>query len=152
MRYAPRKGDKSNFLTDICNAAKLNRSTFYASFLDIYDLADKLKARLENDFSKRFEIPENQNALAMFKHIYEDQAFYRTYFKLGYDENHQVNMYAAAKERENFKSSHMKYHIEFFKNGLNAIIKLWLDGGCRETPEEMAKILKDEYKERFTNA
>ena len=42
----------------------------------------------------------------------------------------------------------IKYHIEFFRNGLNAIIKLWLAGGCQETPEEMAEVLKAEYRGR----
>ena len=42
----------------------------------------------------------------------------------------------------------VKYHIEFFRNGLNAIIKLWLSGGCQESPEQMAEVLKQEYKGR----
>ncbi len=42
----------------------------------------------------------------------------------------------------------IKYHIEFFRNGLNAIIKLWLAGGCKESPEEMAEVLKQEYRGR----
>lgn len=41
-----------------------------------------------------------------------------------------------------------KYHIEFFRNGLNAIIRLWLAGGCAESPEEMAEVLKQEYRGR----
>ena len=44
--------------------------------------------------------------------------------------------------------SNLKYHIEFFRNGLNSIIKLWLADGCRESPEEMAEVLKQEYKGR----
>jgi hypothetical protein len=44
--------------------------------------------------------------------------------------------------------SHIRYHIEFFRNGLNAIIKLWLAGGCKESPSEMAEILKKEYRGR----
>lgn len=34
-------------VTDICKKTNLNRSTFYANYLDIYDLADKIKERLE---------------------------------------------------------------------------------------------------------
>lgn len=44
--------------------------------------------------------------------------------------------------------SNLKYHIEFFRNGLNAIIKIWLAGGCKETPEEMAEVLHQEYRGR----
>ena len=51
-------------------------------------------------------------------------------------------------EPKNFENKHIKYHIAFFRNGINAIIKMWLAGGCVETPEEMADIIKQEYKGR----
>ena len=35
-------------VSDICKKAGLNRTTFYANYLDIYDLADKIKEHLEN--------------------------------------------------------------------------------------------------------
>ena len=51
--------------------------------------------------------------------------------------------------------------MEFFKSGLTSIIKLWLEGGCQETPEElwleggcqetpeeMFEIVKSEYQGR----
>jgi hypothetical protein len=47
-----------------------------------------------------------------------------------------------------FDNKYMEYHIEFFRNGLNAIIKLWMDGGCKESPEEMVEILRQEYNGR----
>ena len=34
--------------------AKLNRSTFYANYVDIFDLADKTRENLEKDFSTLF--------------------------------------------------------------------------------------------------
>ena len=30
-------------VSDICNKADLNRSTFYANYIDVYDLVDKIK-------------------------------------------------------------------------------------------------------------
>ena len=50
-------------------------------------------------------------------------------------------------EKEHIETN-IKYHIEFFRNGLNAIIKLWLAGGCQESPKEMADVLKAEYRGR----
>ena len=40
----------------------------------------------------------------------------------------------------------MDYHIEFFKAGITAIIKKWLNSGCVESPEEINDILISEYK------
>lgn len=139
-------------VSDICKMTGLNRSTFYANYLDIYDLADKLREKLEGDFAELFKDEnsekEQNGALKMFTHIKENQIFYRTYFKLGYDEKHQVMVYDIERAEKDFGNSHIKYHIEFFRNGINAMIKMWLAGGCVESPEEMAEILKQEYKGR----
>lgn len=135
-------------VTDICKETGLNRSTFYANFIDVYDLADKLKQKLENDFSNQFDENATKDSLTMFRHIYENQIFYKTYFKLRYDEKHQSYIYDKSRAEKDFNGKHVKYHIEFFKSGLNSIIKLWLSNGCKETPEEMSEILKSEYKGR----
>ena len=137
---------------DICKLANINRSTFYSNYLDIYDLSDKLRAQMESDFAHLFEGFDGTHcrfgALRLFTHIKENQLFYRTYFKLGYDEKHQVMIYDAARAEKDFHGAHIPYHIEFFRNGLNAIIKLWLAGGCQESPEEMADVLRAEYRGR----
>lgn len=135
-------------VTGICKETGLNRSTFYANFIDIYDLADKLREKLETDFNTHFSEIANRDAETMFRHIYENQVFYRTYFKLGYDEMHQSYIYDTIRAENDFMGKHIKYHIEFFRNGLNSIIKMWLNNGCKETPEEMAQILKSEYRGR----
>lgn len=135
-------------VTDICKETGLNRSTFYANFMDVYDLADKLREKLETDFSAQFQELGDRSAVNMFRHIYENQLFYKTYFKLGYDEKHTVFVFDTARAEQDFSGKHIKYHIEFFRNGINAIIKMWLADGCRETPEEMAEIIKAEYRGR----
>lgn len=139
-------------VSDICSATGLNRSTFYANYLDVYDLADKVMLRLENDFSEHFADFDyrhnNGGALKMFRHISENQLFYKTYFKLTTFINRRITVYDVSRAETEFGNKNIMYHIEFFRNGLNAIIKMWLDGGCKETPEEMADILKQEYKGR----
>jgi len=137
-------------VTEICKETGLNRSTFYASFIDIYDLADKLKEKLEEEFGKSFTEESHRTSLNMFRHIYENQLFYKTYFKLGYDEKNTILTYDEDMIKKYPVSKNVKYHIEFFRRGLNAIIKMWLADGCRETPEEMDEILKAEYKGRGT--
>ena len=50
-----------------------------------------------------------------------------------------------------FDDKYIDYHIEFFMAGLNAIIKKWLNNGCLESPEEINRILQDEYKHIVIN-
>lgn len=139
-------------VSDIIKLAGLNRSTFYANFIDIFDLADKTREVLEKEFSDLFAdydyFNERSGVLKMFRHIKENQLFYKTYFKLCYDDKHLISYYDPARAEKEQIDSNIKYHIEFFRNGLNAIIKLWLANGCKETPEEMAQVIKQEYRGR----
>ncbi len=139
-------------VSDIIKHTGLNRSTFYANYVDIYDLADKTREKLEAEFSQLFADHDyssgHSGALKMFTHIRENQLFYRTYFKLCYDEKHLVSFYDPKQAEMAQVGSNIKYHIEFFRNGLNAIIKMWLAGGCQESPEEMAEVITREYRGR----
>ena len=140
-------------VSDLCNQAGLNRSTFYANYMDIYDLADKLREKLEGEVAALYEeeITRSYNSndyLKLFQHIARNQIFYETYFKLGYDEQYHIWQYDTELAEKHFDNRFILYHMEFFKSGLTRIIKLWLQNGCRETPEEMAEILRSEYRGR----
>ncbi len=139
-------------VSELIKITGLNRSTFYANYIDIFDLADKVRGKLENDFSNLFAdydyFNERTGAQKMFTHIKENQIFYKTYFKLCYDDKHLISIYDTKRAEKEHMDKNLKYHIEFFRNGLNAIIKLWLANDCRESPEEMAEVLNQEYRGR----
>ncbi len=139
-------------VSDLIKITELNRSTFYANYIDIFNLADKTREKLESEFSNLFAdydyFNERTGALKMFTHIKDNQIFYKTYFKLCYDDKHLISIYDSKRAAKEHIDTNLNYHIEFFRNGLNAIIKLWLAGGCKESPEEMAEVLKMEYRGR----
>ena len=137
-------------VTDICKQAKINRSTFYVNYLDIYDLADKIGQELEQEVTFLYQEEKDtknnsNNFLKLFKHIKDNQIFYNTYFKLKMDQNFIIREYDYNLSKKLYNDKYIDYHMEFFKAGLNAIIKKWLDNGCQETPEEIENILKSEY-------
>ena len=140
-------------VTDICKLAGVNRTTFYANYLDIYDLAEAVQKTLEAEVAElyREEREKNYNSndfLKLFRHIKENQIFYQTYFKLGLDGKYQITEYDVQQAAAYFDNRFIEYHMEFFRNGLNAILKMWLRNGCRESPEEIASIIKAEYTAR----
>jgi AcrR family transcriptional regulator len=140
-------------VSDICKRAGLNRSTFYANYVDIYGLADAIREKLEDQVAELYkdEIEQgfnSNNYLLLFQHIAQNQIFYRTYFKLGYDEKYKILAYDYNLAKKHFDNRFIEYHMEFFKSGLTKIIKLWLQNGCKETPEEMFEIVKNEYRGR----
>ncbi len=140
-------------VSDICKLANLNRTTFYSNYIDIYDLADKIREKLENEVQElySFEREHNYNSnnyLKLFQHIKDNQIFYKTYFKLSGSNRNKAYIYDINQARNYFNGKHIEYHIEFFKAGFNAIVKIWLDNGCKETPEEMLEIIYSEYQGR----
>jgi len=86
--------------------------------------------------------------LNLFKHIKENQIFFKTYFKLEEISISPLTQYHVEMAEKYYNNEYIDYHIEFFRAGLNAIIKKWLNSGCKESPEEMAKIITSEYKNK----
>jgi hypothetical protein len=90
------------------------------------------------------------NFSKLLNHIKDNQIFYKTYFKLNFDlmddnflidKNEFIKWYGTDKMGE--------YHVVFFKAGFNAIVKKWINGGCKESPEEIEEVIKSEYKKRI---
>lgn len=140
-------------VSDICKQAGLNRSTFYANYADVYELADVVRETLERNLDElyREKITNSFNSndfLKLFRHIAENPLFYKTYFKLGYDNQYRIVHYDTRLAAEHFGDRFIPYHMEFFKSGITSIIKMWLSHDCRETPEEMNEIITSEYKGR----
>ena len=137
-------------VTELCQTASVNRTTFYANYVDLYDLAEAVQKHLEEEvrnlYQEEWEHRNNSHDfLKLFRHIRENPLFYKTYFKLNRDGNFRFADYSIEEAASRFDSRHIEYHIAFFGNGLNAVIRKWLDNGCRETPEEMVSIITEEY-------
>ena len=140
-------------VTEICKITKLNRTTFYANYLDVYDLADKFREMMALEL-KEIYIDEYKNMnksfdfLKLFKHIKENQLFYKTYFKLNVNEL-PIEEYNYNLADSLYDNKYIDYHIEFFKAGLNAIILKWLANDCKESPETINDIIVSEYKSKY---
>ena len=145
-------------VSDVCKKAGINRTTFYAHYMDMDDLVDSIYEWMMSEFLNVFndEVESKHhsfNFLKLFRNIKENQIFYRLYFKLGFDfkEIFLKNGESFDIEGSYFKDiSHIDYHIEFFSSGITAIIQKWLARGCEESPETIAQILVDEYQKKNT--
>lgn len=140
-------------VTEICRSAGVNRTTFYANYLDVYDLADAVQKRLEEQVAGLYQEEREQNCdscdyLKLLRHIRENQLFYKAYFKLGLDGRFQLTEYNTQMAAAYYDDRYIEYHIEFFRNGFNAVVKKWLQSGCQETPEEIFSIIVSEYAGR----
>lgn len=116
-------------VSEICETAKINRSTFYDHYADVLALMKACSAKIEKQVEAQ---PHTDGAFAwIFEYIKANADIFENYFKLGISE----------KEAD--------YQILFFRNGVYAVAKMWFEGGCAETPEQMGEIVKREYKKAF---
>lgn len=139
-------------VSEIVKEANINRSTFYSNYLDIYDLANKLKKEMYHNILSLYKEEANShkhsyNFLILFKHIKENQEYYKTFFKLKFDFSNYYDLSLLNDEALKYYNSiqNIDYHIAFFEAGMSAIIRKWLFNGCIETPEEINEILRSEY-------
>ena len=143
-------------VTDICKTAGINRTTFYANYTDIYALAQSVQKHLEEDVLSLYQEEWEQrrsehNFLKLFRHMYENQLLYKTYFKLG-DGSSRFMGYDPREAAAYYGNLNIEYHIEFFSAGLNAVLKKWLSGGCAESPEEIFAIIQSEYLKQLPSS
>ena len=80
LQLIQKKNIEDISVSTICELANLNRSTFYANYLDIYDLAIKVQKNMEVEFAN-FQLSNNSKQdpsgyLNMFKHIKDNQIFF----------------------------------------------------------------------------
>ena len=140
-------------VSELCALAKVNRTTFYNHYDNINDLAKDARNSIAEEYARQFEGNTDgftsENFLKMFRHFYDNQIVYNTYFRLNPSYTELLGVYDKELAKRHYpgqRDNLVRYHAEFFAAGITAIIKRWLAGGCKETPEEMMKVVVTEYK------
>lgn len=142
-------------IKELCYEAGINRSSFYAHYEDINDLMIKTEQSLSMGIANIFSINkawDENTFVQLFEFLYKNRDFYRAYFMA--DERmfmeRDFSQYLKAIRQNNkaidFDASEEIYHIAFFAGGLKAMAKSWILNNCHQTPEQMAKILTNEYR------
>ena len=117
-------------VTELCEAADVERSTFYTHYEDVAALGNACAADIEKQLS---ETPHVADDFAwIFEHIKDHPEVFNVYFKLG-----------VSKATGDYKKI-------FFRTGAYSIAKMWFDGGCVEPPEQIGEIVKREYRKIFS--
>lgn len=151
------KNIKQVTVTELCRTVHINRSTFYEHFLDVYDVLEKVAFEVSDELKclPTDGEPTEADFLFLFNHIRVHRDFYSLYFRQGIPESIQAKMIPGeppkrAKDIAPLKGItsdvQLEYHHAFFRAGLSAIIKNWLDRDCAESPEELYNLLLTEYQ------
>lgn len=146
---------------DVCELAGVNRSTFYAHYVDMYDLFEKVEKTMERSMTEAFlkQIQSGSDIGKCFESMFEFIREYRQFYEIYLNEaNHPTiglarELYQARLGNVNVSDTfgfdlfdgEIKYQEDFFIAGLTAIIRRWVADGCVLSPRELLGVLGHQY-------
>ena len=154
-------------ISEICEVAEVNRSTFYLHYETVGDLLNETTRYLLNDFLSYFSA--NTQAIAYnLKNCELDELIfisdkhlipYLTYIKdhkevfatallhnktLGFENVYKrmfENIFNPILDRFHYPQDNRQYVMMYYLNGINAIVNEWLKNGCDKSVNEISKII-----------
>lgn len=154
-------------ISEICETANVNRSTFYLHYETIDDLLNETARYLLNDFGSYFSADAKSVSLNLVDCELEELVFicdkyltpYLSYIKdhkevfvtaLSHNEIFGLenvykrmfeNIFNPILDRFHYPSSIRQYVMMYYLNGINAIILEWLRNGCDKSIKEISEII-----------
>lgn len=157
-------------IQDICRKADVNRTTFYTHFNDIYDLMRKIEVEKMHAIHALFHTPEGEDCPSfegfpsfnevtlerLINFILENPNFYKIYLndfnvcqtfmatahEQEYEQEHEHIRKSLLCKENPISETALWYQFEYIKAGLMGVIRTWLNTDCKESPKELAIILK----------
>ena len=132
---------------DLCARADVNRSTFYRNFSDVYDLFEQTERELTEEAFATGDMESDR--FALLDVIYENQAFYREFFRAHMRSPFVEEMVRALGEkmreglraRGSYDERTFDVLYRYNVHGVVGVIGDWLEDGCRQTPQELGELL-----------
>ncbi|MDL2213990.1 TetR/AcrR family transcriptional regulator [Clostridia bacterium OttesenSCG-928-O13] len=141
----------------ICEAADINRSTFYAHYQDQYDLLDKIQreaaAGIREYISYTQFTDNDEGAVSVVVQVLEYARANAALFKVLLSEHGDSTFQSEIMHLVQQKTMEELYgdkqvlpavtkYIELFAiNGILSIIHYWLENGCVDSPEALAQLI-----------
>lgn len=146
---------------ELCEAAGINRGTFYAHYTDIYDLLDKMEAEMFADFQKALEpllateggdltpvkitagifqcLKDNADICTVTLGDFGDKAFALRLINLGREKCMQAysRYFASATPQQ------IEYFYAFVSAGCIGLLQKWLAEGMVSSAEEIAAMAEN---------
>lgn len=141
---------------EICEMAQINRATFYKHYADPYDLLEQIEDKIIEGLSvyTQEEFRKNHGDFLLWilremqKHGVEYVKMYYLYNDPGMSDRIGELMYGKYMPQMaerlpglDPKQQQMVYH--FLARGCGSMIHDWVNGGMKESPEEIARLIRE---------
>jgi len=169
LRLLEKKDFEYITIKELCEEAKVNRSTFYLHYENVGDLLEETTRRLLDRFLSYFTVElENINSgfadcepgkLNFITEEYMKPYLsyirdYRSTFSVALKNNHTFgfeqiydrmfdNIFNPILERFGYPEEHRKFVMMFYLNGINAVVNQWLAEECRQPAEEISAVITE---------
>lgn len=149
-------------VSEICEAAGVNRSTFYLHYETIGDLLNETARYLLDDFLSYFStnVPDittcdkselvficNKYLTPYFTYIKDHKEVFATALShnkiLGFEHTYKRlfdHILNPILDRFHYPASNRQYVMMYYLNGINAIVLEWLRNDCNKSIEEISEI------------
>lgn len=158
-RLLPKKGVEGISVSDIAREAGINRGTFYAHYVDKYDLMEKQIEAIATDLTHIVldsqddgELVPYRGVLQALHYVRDNYAFLAAITSNG--TNVQMREHVKDLIRDLLEESARRrglslsfggipqdYGREMVLSSTTSVLWLWLAKGCKEPPEEIADII-----------
>lgn len=141
---------------ELCELADINRSTFYAHYLDLYDLLTQIEDELIEDMNmylSSYNFTKEKEALQMTEKLLEYLAARQDECNTLLNENSdssfqkKVEIVAHRFIMKNWMAvNHLDHNLSdylsaFIISGSIQMMKMWMENGMDKSPKEMAEII-----------
>ncbi|MBE6829351.1 MAG: hypothetical protein E7519_03990 [Ruminococcaceae bacterium] len=137
----------------ICQAANINRSTFYSHYQDIYDLLDKLEKKMNACLIGQYDTVERNGSFFMTAEFFVpflnfikcNQSFYRATLnkrksfpiETGFEPLWNTIVKPYSLHNGITEEEEMMYYFVFYQAGVTMCLKRWVDQGCQVPVEQI---------------
>ena len=153
-----KKQMKDITVRELCEAAQINKATFYRHYQDIYDLAEKTEQGIQSGLFRLLDLRKNrlltepigrEELVRIIDYIGKHDVFYREYLKTGHDSflderfRHLWDVFFVPQFQAVGVTSErrMQYYYRFYRSGMLTTILYWLETDMQESPQELVSII-----------
>lgn len=141
-------------VSELCQIAKINRSTFYNHYSDIYGLILSLEKNMQPKLISSLPDPEADDYLVksielLVNHVGKHKKFYFAFFNrtsgvaLSDSLRSMWDNYFSKKlpASDTTDDEILDYSFNYVQAGIIQIIKVWLNNGCKQKQSDLTDII-----------